>query len=517
MPNSTLPDLLLYNGHFITMDPSLPNAKALAIKEGRIAWIGETPSEPHAKQILDLKGAYVYPGFIDTHMHLLFAGLVGDYVQLQECPDRESVLVKVEERALLSKPGEWVIGVGWDDHYWPVKGGLTAIELDKRAPQNPVMMLRKDSHLMCVNSLALKIAKIDSATPDPLGGIIARDAQGAPNGILIDAASVEIRNAIPLPILCDKVAILQRTLQQCLSRGLTSIHNAATNKNDFEAFHYMAIHGLLPIRLYAMATVGNSGENPFFSQGPQDYGPFLQMRCLKLWMDGAMGSRGAALVEPYSDDPVNRGLLLWEEKELLEVLQKAKAQGFQVAIHAIGDRASHDVLNAYQKIGVTGLRWRIEHAQQLLPEDITRFTQLGVIASMQPLHYTVDKPWLEHRLGRDRVLQGAFVWKSLLESGAHVCGGSDAPVVDFNPLLGMHAAITREGSQKLTPFEALKMYTQDAAYACFADNELGSLAEQKLADLVILPENILTCPPENLLDMPVLYTIVKGEIVYSTS
>jgi predicted amidohydrolase YtcJ len=243
-------------------------------------------------------------------------------------------------------------------------------------------------------------------------------------------------------------------------------------------------------------------------------------------MDGAMGSRGASLFDPYSDDLKNCGLLRWNEEDLDSILKQAKDMGFQVAIHAIGDKAAHMILNAYEKIGVKGLRWRIEHAQQLSEQDIKRFGELGVIAAMQPLHMIEDMNWIENRLGKESVQSGAFMLRSLLSTGATITGGSDAPVVDFNPLWGMYAAITREDfngtpkggwypDQKITPYEALKMYTIDAAYSCFSENEIGSITKGKLADLAVLPENLLTCPPNSLLNMKVLYTFVNGKISFA--
>lgn len=500
-------DLLLENGHCITLDATQAEVRSLAIHDGKILWLGERWSGTATERI-DLKGAYVYPGLIDAHLHLFYTGLVQSYLQLGDCRSQEEVFEKVAEKALKTPSGDWIIGVGWDDHHWPKKDQITASALDKVSPNHPVVLQRTDTHLMWVNSQVLNKARIDRETPDPIGGVIGRDPHGHPNGILVDLAMIEVRNVWPFPTFEEKLKISEGVINAFLKKGLTTVHNAATDKNDFEIFHTLAERKQLKLRIYGMITIRNAQENPFVQEGPRSFGDFFQLRCLKFWMDGAIGSRGAALVEPYSDDPRNRGLLLWEEKELLPLLRMAKEKEFQVATHAIGDRAAHEILDAYEKIGVKALRWRIEHAQQLLPDDISRFAENGIIASMQPLHAIYDAPFLEQRLGKERVERGAFAWRALLDDGTHVAGGSDAPVVDFNPLKGIDAA-SRLG---LTRLEALKMYTLDAAYASFQENELGSLTVGKWADLAIFPENLLTCPSEKLVAMDALYTVVNGKI-----
>lgn len=524
-------DILLKNGFMITMDALMPEATALAIKDQRIVWIGDQEDSGFwigkNTQVIDLKGCCVYPGFIDTHMHVLYTGITKSYLQLNKSKNKEAVLKKVQEKIQDCKPGDWIVGVGWDDLYWTQKEHFDVIDLDIIAPYNPVVIVRKDTHLIWVNSCVLKLAGIDASTASPKGGQIGRDSSGNPNGILIDRAMLLASSKIPGTNLQGNQQIIQNVLQACLKKGITSIHNAATDEADYKAFKHLAIENALNVRIYMMGSINDKQENYFIKQGPQNYGDFLQLRCLKLWMDGAMGSRGAALLKPYCDDLKNEGLLLWEEEDLHIILEEAKTKGFQVAIHAIGDKANQKVLDAYERIGVKGLRWRIEHAQQLSQSDIQRFAELEVIAAMQPLHLIEDMNWIEERLGKERVESGAFVWKSLLESGAIVVGGSDAPVVDFNPLWGIFAAITRQDfnqsppegwypDQKVTRYAALKMYTIDAAYACFSENELGSLTKGKLADLVVLPENVLTCPPKALLDMHVLYTFVNGKMQYSS-
>jgi predicted amidohydrolase YtcJ len=522
---NTKADLLLVNGVICTMDANMPWATAIAVKEGRIAWVGDE-AEWKGDQVrtIDLKGAYVYPGFIDTHLHVLYTGITKEHLQLHNCRSKAMVLSRVEERAKNLLPGEWIMGIGWDDHHWEQKEELHARDLDRVAPDHPVVLLRTDSHLAWVNSVTLQLAGIDHDTPDPIGGKIQKDAEGLPNGMLVDRAMENVLEKLPRYDRQGNMRIIQDTLDHFLSMGITTVNNAGTDEEEFEAIKQLNRENQLKVRVYALGVIRNKENDYFLKSTPRTFSPYFQFRCLKLWIDGAMGSKGAALFEPYESDS-HSGLLLWSEEDLESILREAKAKGFQFAIHAIGDRAAHVVLNAYEKIGVQGLRYRIEHAQQLQREDVPRFAQMGVIAGMQPLHATTDMPWLHTRLGEDRVASGSFLFRSLLDTGVVIAGGSDAPIVSANPLWGIHAAITRQDhnhspdngwhpQERVTAEEALKMYTTDAAYACFMEDEIGSISKGKWADLVVLPENILTCDPKRLLDMKVLYTIVNGNVKY---
>lgn len=510
--------LILKNAHLITMDPKQPTARSCAIEDGKICWVGDEKTCPQGS-VLDLQGAYVYPGFIDSHAHIFYTGHNAKHqLNLFGCKSKDEVLEKVKERLHTLEPGDWLLGFGWDEHLWPDQLLPTNKELDALSTTVPILLRRVDTHAIWVNSKVFAIAGITSETADPVGGKILP-------GILIDRAQDLITPFLPKHTLQMNIELTKIVLQDCLQQGITSIHNAALVENDLESYTALALDDKLPVRIYGMAKLPSAVGEAFLSQGPLCCSPFFEVRCLKFFVDGAMGSRGAALMDPYSDDPETHGLLLWSQEALVDKLKDAKEQGFQVAIHAIGDLANHLVLNAYEKVGVKNLRWRIEHAQLLDTKDVKRFAELGVIAAMQPLHLIEDMPWMEKRLGKKRVQERSFLWRSLLDAKAIIAGGSDAPVVDINPFLGLYAAITRQNLQghpqegwhakeRVSAYEALQMYTTHAAYAQFREHELGSITPGKLADLIVLPENLLTCHPKALLDMKVLFTIVNGKIAY---
>ncbi len=519
-------DILLRNGLCITMDESLPEATALAICGDRIAWVGDesqcqTWIGPQT-QVINLQGAYVYPGFIDTHAHIVPLGLTKNlHLNLRGLSDKEAVLQKIKGEVLSSPPGQWILGIGWDEDSWPEKKLPCAADLDRVAPDNPVLLIRIDTHSAWVNSLALKGAGIHSGTPDPEGGKIYRNGDGKPSGILLDHAMHLVFDSMPKPDLEETVQLTRHVLEDCLKTGITMIHNAVTPEVDWEALKILAARQELPIRVYAMALIPGAVGEALIKSTPLHFGSFLEMRCIKFFMDGAMGSRGAAMLEDYQDDPGNKGLILWKREDLLPMLSQAKAAGFQVAFHAIGDRANREVLDAYEQVDAAGLRWRIEHVQLITPEDMGRLAALDIIAAMQPLHLPADMAWFADRVGETRARQGAFAWRALLDHGVRIAGGSDAPVVEVNPLLGIYAACTRQDlqgnpaegwypEQCVTRKEALRMYTIDAAYSCYREHELGSLTPGKLADVVVLPEHLLHCHVKALIDMPVLYTIVNG-------
>lgn len=525
-------DILLRNGCVITMETSIPQATAVAIKGDRIAWVGnEAGAEKISKnaQMIDLEGACVYPGFIDSHAHIIPLGITKvQHLDLLHTFSKNEVMDIIKKEAQKAKPGDWICGLGWDEDKWPIKELPNASDLDAVSPENPVLLIRIDTHSAWVNSQVLKIAGITALTPDTEGGKIYRDSKGNPAGILLDDALRKVYDIMPTPSFDETLHLTLNVLRDCSSKGITMIHNAVTFAMDFEVFKKLSDENLLPLRIYAMVMLPDKLGESFLKSGPKKYGPCLEVRCIKLFMDGALGSRGAALIEPYEDDTQNHGLTLWKETELIKLLKKVKKKGFQAGAHVIGDYANRLLLDAYEKVGVKDLRWRAEHAQMIHPSDIKRFGEIGVIAAMQPLHATMDMAWIEKRIGTKRTKEGAFAWRSLLDSHAIIAGGSDAPVVDINPLLGIHAAITRQNlegkpdggwlpEQRMTREEALRAYTINGAYAAFREHELGSIKPGKLADLVVLPENLLTCDAKKMLDMKVLYTIFNGRIMHYKS
>lgn len=519
-------DTVLRNGTFITLEKDQPQATALAIRGERIAWIGDEKEVQKLvgkeTKVIDLRGAFAYPGLIDSHAHIVSLGASRLEIDLNETRDKDSIVRLVKERLDQARPGEWIEGRGWDQNNWPVKQFPTAGDIDGVSPNNPVVLERTDGHAIWVNTKAMQIAGITAATKDPEGGKIIRDANNNPTGVLVDNAGDVVYGKMPEPSTKQLIKQTKIALNESAAKGVTMIQDAGSNKNEIEAFKTLAAKNDLPIRLYVMVAMRGDYGQEFVKTGQQHNGPYLDVRSIKLVIDGAMGSRGAAFLEPYSDDPGNTGLLMWQEPELMRVLKAAKTKGIQVCIHAIGDRANRIVLDAYEKTGVGNLRWRIEHVQVLAPSDVPRLAQLDIIASMQPIHATSDGPWATDRVGPKRI-KGAYAWRSLLNHKTVIASGSDAPVEDINPLWGIYAAITRQDhdgkpadgwhpEQNMTREEALKSYTLDAAYAAFRENELGSLKAGKLADLIVLPKNILTCDPKDLISMKVLYTIVGGQI-----
>ena len=520
-----VPDLVLINGTIITMDAKTPRAEALAIRGDKIVWLGDATSAPKGKKTIDLKNQFVFPGLMDSHAHITGLGTARVTIDLVGTENVEAIATKVKDRVAGSGPGEWILGRGWDQNDWPKKEFPTAADLDRVAPNHPVFLERIDGHAGWVNSAALKIGGITSATKDPEGGKIYRDASGNPTGVLVDTAMELVTSKMQALSQEELIKRTKLAAEDALSKGITMIHDAGSSKSDIAAWRTMAENNDLPIRIYSMVGMPSEFGEEYLKTGPQHYGPYLDVRSMKLLVDGAMGSRGAAMLEPYVDDPGNTGLLMWKEDELLRVLRAAKKSGIQLGIHAIGNRANRMILDAYEKVGVRGLRWRIEHAQLLSGQDIPRFATLDVIASMQPIHATSDMPWYADRVGAERTKIGGYVWRSLLNHKTIIAGGSDAPVEDINPLWGIYAGITRQDhkgkpeggwypEQRVTSQEVIRMFTIDSAYAAFREKELGTLTVGKWADMIVVPQNLLTCDPKAMINMKVQYTIVGGQVRY---
>ena len=521
-----------------TMDPARPVAGAMAFDDaGAILAVGEAGALharwPDATR-LDLGSATVIPGLIDAHGHVAGLGLSRMRVELEGTRDKAEVLARLRAFADSLQPGDWLLGRGWDQNDWPEQVFPTAADLDAAFPDRPVWLERIDGHAGWANSAALRATGQDLDAGGtrgdwhPAGGRIVRDAQGRATGVLVDGAMALVDGVLPAMDVASAERALSSGMQEAVRHGLTGVHDAGVSLLQMQAYRNLADRGEMPLRIHAMADGDSEALAWLCREGAYRHaGGRLQMRAVKLYVDGALGSRGAALLEDYSDDPGNRGLVLMSPDQLGEAVAKARDCGIQVATHAIGDRGNRLVLDAYEAAlaGHPGLRWRIEHAQVLAPEDLPRLAGLGVIASMQPTHATSDMPWARERLGPDRI-HGAYAWRSLRDSGARLALGSDFPVESIDPRLGLYAAATRTDAagepiggwlpgEVLTPFEALRGFTRDAAWAGFAEAETGTLAEGLRADFVVVAEDPLAIPATGLDDLTVLSTWVDGRAAYT--
>ena len=466
------------------------------------------------------------------HLHLISLGNTKKILNLVGTTSKEEIIQIVANKISREGEGKWIFGRGWDQNDWPIKEFPTRWDLDSVSPKNPVVLTRIDGHALWVNTVVLKKAGITKETPDPEGGKIIRDPEtGEPTGILIDEAMSLVEKVVPSSTYEERKEMAILASQECSSLGLTTVHDAGVNLETIKIYKELINENKLTVRLYVMLRWPGDAVNIYLEKGPEiGYGNnYLTIRSIKMFADGALGSRGAALFEPYSDDPTNTGLITFDPDKAFEIMKKALEKGFQVCVHAIGDRANRLVLDLFEKAfksvpQVKDHRFRIEHAQVLTKEDIPRFAKLRVIPSMQPTHATSDMYWAEDRLGPERV-KWAYAWKSLLNTGAKIAGGSDAPVESANPLWGIYAACTRQDhkgwpeggwhpEQKVSRYEALKMFTIDAAYAGFEEKIKGSIEEGKLADIVVLSKDILSIPAKEILNTRVEMTIVGGKIVY---
>jgi predicted amidohydrolase YtcJ len=509
---------------------------AIYVRDGVIREIGPMSDMQRAHpmvNVLALLDATILPGLTDAHGHLYGLGLALDVVSLVDTKSYEEVVARVKERASRASAGEWIVGRGWDQNDWPVKEFPTKEALDAAVPDHPVFLRRVDGHAALVNSAALRAAGVTAATKDPEGGRVIRDAGGEPTGVFVDAAMDLVEESMPAPTAAQRKARVLAAAQAIAANGLTEMHDAGIDGATIAAVRELIDEKRFPIRVYAMLGDNDMLLNTWFNQGPlMNYGGApggaggrLTVRSVKLYADGALGSRGAALLAPYSDDPGNSGLMLARPEHLEDVAKRARAKGFQVNTHAIGDRGVRNVIDAYSNAGVTADdRFRIEHLQVISPPDVPRLVSHGIIGSMQPTHATSDMPWAERRLGSERV-KGAYAWRTVLNAGGRLALGSDFPVEDVNPFFGIYSAVTRqdhEGNppggwypdQRLTLAEAIRGFTKDAAYAAFEENSRGTIEVGKLADFTIVEGDLLAMPPAQLWKTKVRYTIVGGEVVY---
>ncbi len=501
-------------------------------EEGRIIDAGDNDliyQYPNAT-LFDGHGNTLLPGLIDAHGHVLGLGYTKMEVDLSGLKSFRNVLEVLKNYASEHPSKEWITGRGWNHTFWNNSGLPSAIELDAIIPDKPVWLKRVDSHAGWANSLALLRAGIDRDTPDPDGGKILRDRNGRPTGILIDEAMKLVDRVVPGYSKEEDAEALKKALEIFKSFGLTSIHDPGIMADNYYLYKSFVDKGLMSVRIYAM--ILGTGENfdRLSVDGPvAGYGrDLLALRGVKLFSDGALGSRGAALLKPYSDEPENNGLLLYSDEELEFSIRKATQKGYQVNIHAIGDRANRQVLDAFERVekeqSVKTFRNRMEHAQIVSLEDIPRFKDLNIIASMQPTHATSDMNMAESRLGKER-MAGAYAWHQFEKQGTIVAGGSDFPVESANPFLGLYAAVSRQDlagnpkggwypGEKMTRFEAFKAFTVNAAYAAFQEEVIGSLEPGKWADFILVDTDIFEDPVEKIWQTRVLQTWLAGEKIY---
>jgi len=515
-------DLAVTNARIHTVNPKQPEASAIAVRQGKILAVGDDVSRyvKASTKVIDAKGATIIPGFIDSHGHVRDLGENLGNLDLRGIALESEAVQKVREAAKQHKPGDWILGFGWDQNLWAERQFPDAAGISNAAPDNPVSLGRVDGHALWVNRKAMEIADINASTPNPPGGKILRDAKGTPTGVLVDQAQQLVSRKIPAPGQARIEESLLRATQELARDGITTVHDAGVPYANIEGYRSLIRKGQLPIHIYAM--IGY----PLALPEKPEVGEYLTVRSIKLYADGALGSRGAAMIEPYSDDPGNRGLSILDRAAIRDVAAKALAKGFQVNTHAIGDLANRTVLEAYGDVlkGENDKRFRIEHAQIVAPGDFAKFKQYSIIASMQATHATSDMPWAEDRVGPERI-KGGYAWQTFLHLGVHVPNGSDFPVENPNPLWGFYAAVTRQKidgtppngwfpNQRMSREEALRSWTIEGAYAAFEEGRKGSLEPGKMADFVMLSGDIMTMPAAEIPRTRVMLTVVSGKIAY---
>lgn len=536
-------DLVLVNGRIVTMDEANPVAEAVASRGQELVVVGSKADVDRligpGTEVIDLGGALAVPGLIEGHGHFLGLGRAAMQLDLRAAVDFDEIVAMVGAAAAVAEPGQWILGRGWHQEKWaatpePNVSGLPFHDaLSAASPANPVFLTHASGHAVMVNALAMELAGIDGATPDPPGGEIVRDASGRAIGVLLETAEDLV--GAKLDQEWDEATVrrmVELASRESLANGVTSFQDAGSTFRQVELLQAMASAGELPIRLWVML----SESNEALAEGLPGYrvhrvgDGYLTVGGVKRWVDGALGSHGAWMLEPYTDLPDSIGLNIVTPDELRESARLAAEYGLQLCSHAIGDRANRVTLDVYQETidarpDGRDLRWRVEHAQHLHPDDIPRFEELGVIAAMQPVHCTSDGPWVPLRIGDARSETGAYVWRDLLDSGAVIAGGTDVPVESVDPIPDYSAAVTRVmnngaafyPAQSMTREEALRARTIDAAFAAFEEDIKGSLEVGKLADITVLSRDILTIPDDEIADTTVLYTIVGGKVRYKVN
>ncbi|HWM94119.1 MAG TPA: amidohydrolase [Thermoanaerobaculia bacterium] len=527
-------DLILQHGVFYPVQPPARVEGSLAVRGGRIVYLGPDAGAERFRgpktRVIDLAGRTVTPGLIDAHSHLAGLGQALSLVDLTAAPTYDEVIRRVREAAAKVPKGTWVGGRGWDQNLWPEKDFPTHDALSAAVPDHPVWLTRVDGHAALVNAKAMEILGIGREVQDPPGGRFLRstgDGEGAPTGVMIDNAMDTVAGRLPAGTAQDRERELLAAAKHCLALGLTTVTDMGVGAVDVAAYTNLLHARELPIRSALFLGDDEQWLSTWFQRGPQvDPESRLLIRGVKLYADGALGSRGAALLEPYSDDANNLGLLTATGAHLEDVSRRAAQAGFQVGIHAIGDRGSLVAIDAMEKAlgGKQDGRFRLEHTQITRVQDLQRMAKLGIIASMQPTHATSDMPWADERVGEGR-LERAYAWRKVLDAGGRLALGSDFPVESADPRLGLYAAVTRQDlkgqpaggwlpGERLTREEALRGFTLDAAWSLFLDKEVGSLEVGKRADVVVFARDIMTVPEAEIPKVEVDYTLVDGKIEY---
>jgi len=527
-------ELVVTNARIYTVDEGRPVAQAMAVRGGRVLFVGDARGALALRgpgtRVVDLGGRTVIPGMVDAHGHLLGLGLGLRNVDLVGTRSYDEVIARVVARARQLPKGSWVVGRGWDQNDWGDTRFPTHEALSHAVPDHPVFLQRVDGHAALANAAAMQAARVTRDTPDPSGGRLERAADGTPTGVFVDNAEAIVGRVIPPPSRDDQRVALRGAAAELHRWGLVGVHSAGERRGTIELMEEMAGRGELDLRAYVMIADDSADVAYYLARGPRSAvaDGRLWVRSIKVYSDGALGSRGAALLEPYSDDPRNSGLLVTAPAHIRDVATRALRAGFQVNTHAIGDRGNRLVLDAYaaalRDVPVADHRFRVEHAQILHHDDVPRFAELGVIPSMQASHQTSDMYWAGTRLGETRLL-GAYAWRSLLDAGSIVPNGSDFPVEQVNPLISFHAAVARQDAanwptggwhpeQRMTRDEALRSMTLWPAMAAFQERDMGSLGVGKYADFVVLDRDLMRVPAEEILATRVLATYVGGRAVY---